>query len=397
MKNLFLLTLLLSLFIWEGHSQEAASSEIQVSILTIGPGVNLYDKFGHSAFRVRQADIGLDEVYNYGTYDFNTPNFYGKFAKGELLYSLSTAPYQQFYRSYVAQNRSITEQTLNLSPAQTNSLVAYLHWNKQAENRDYLYDFLFDNCATRIRDVLVTVLEEDLRYEDIEVEDPKTYRQLIQQHVSWNSWGSLGMDLGIGAVTDVVAPIWDYQFLPEYVAEAASLAKLDQPNGSQPLVSETKLLHGSDYDPLKADPFFGSPLFIFLVLALAIIWVTLKDQKSHKRSRWLDGAIFFLTGLVGSILFFLWFGTQHSTTVNNYNILWGFPLSFLLFPLILRKKAPSWLARYTFLLLILLVLMVVHQFSGVQKFAPALAPLLLALAYRYWYLYKNLKAMPTAP
>ena len=389
MKRIILLLLLVLSCIQTGQAQLNLSNTAEISILTVGPGRYLYDKFGHSAFRVQDPALGVDMVFNYGTYDFNTPNFYGKFAKGELLYSLSTSGYAGFYRSYVYQERWIKEQKLDLNSDQKQALFEYLQWNALPENKDYRYDFLFDNCATRIRDVLVEALGEDLKYDMSYAKAPYTYRQLIQQHVHWNSWGSLGMDIGIGAVTDRIAPAWDYQFLPDYVAQAAATADLADSTGVKPLVKQEEMLYTTavvhDNSGLMDNPFL-----FFILIGLVLVVITVIDARRQKRSRYLDGGIFLLTGIVGSILLFLWFGTQHTTTADNYNLLWGFPLSLLLVPLISRKQPPKWLARYSFWLVLMLALMVFHQLSGVQQFAPALTPLLVGLAIRYLYLWKTI-------
>ncbi|NND64017.1 MAG: DUF4105 domain-containing protein, partial [Flavobacteriaceae bacterium] len=184
-------------------SQTETTEAVEVSILTIGPGANLYDKFGHSAFRVADKNNGVDYVFNYGTYDFNTPNFYTKFAQGKLLYSLSVETFDNFYARYVAENRWVKEQKLNLTVDQEIEVFNFLKNNSLPENRKYKYDFFYDNCATKMRDVLVEVLGTKIKYQDSLPFEPKSFRELIQQNVYYNSWGSLGMDVGIGAVTDV--------------------------------------------------------------------------------------------------------------------------------------------------------------------------------------------------
>ena len=165
MKHITYLFLFLFFLNIPSEAQVTTLSEAaEISIITIGPGKNLYDKFGHSAFRVKDEANGIDWAYNYGTYDFNTPNFYTKFAQGKLNYNLSVAYFEAFYQNYVQENRWVKEQVLNLSSTEKNELFQYLQNNATPENRGYLYDFFFDNCATRIRDVLKAVLGEELQY-----------------------------------------------------------------------------------------------------------------------------------------------------------------------------------------------------------------------------------------
>lgn len=361
------------------------SENAEISILTIGPGDNLYDRFGHSAFRIRDAENDIDWAYNYGVYDFNTPNFYTKFARGKLLYKLAVSEYEPFLNSYIAQDRWVKEQVLDLSYSEKKALFDFLQNNAKPENRDYLYDFFYDNCATKIRDVLVSVLGDKLKYTDDLAAEGYTFRELIQQNVHYNTWGSLGMDVAIGAVVDKKATSWEYQFLPDYVFEAASKATLATPAGTKNLVKETRTVYDTE-ERSDAGNFFFSPLFIFGILGLILVFVTYKNYKNQERSRYLDLAIFLVTGLLGIILLLLWFGTDHSTTAFNYNLLWSFPVSILFFTLIAKNPPKAWLSRYVRLLLILLILLTFHWITGVQVFAIGFIPLFIGLAIRYIFL-----------
>jgi len=387
MKHPFIF-LFLSFFILNFSSeaqQLSISDEAEITILTVGPGANLYDKFGHSAFRIKDPLMLRDWVFNYGTYNFNTPNFYTKFAQGKLMYSLSVEEYDGFLNRYVQENRWVREQVLNLNYAQKKKLFDYLLNNAQPENKDYKYDFCFDNCATRIRDVLMAALPDEVEYSNDYVKEKKTFRQLIQQNVAANSWGSLGMDTAIGAVTDVEATPWEHQFLPQYVYEAAKNARIKRKNAYLPLVKELRLPFQNKPDK-SGSGFFMSPLFVFGLLGLLIIWITYRDHKKQDRSRYLDAAIFFFTGLIGVFLLLLWFATDHSATANNYNVLWAFPFSLLFTFTIAKKQPKKWLRKYIFFLILLLALLLLHSITGVQQFAIGYIPLFVALAVRYVYL-----------
>lgn len=366
------------------------SEDAEISILTIGPGDNLYDKFGHSAFRVKDPVNNLDRAYNYGVYDFDTPNFYTKFARGKLLYKLAVSHYEPFLNSYIAQDRWVEEQLLNLTYSENQALFNFLQNNAKPENQYYKYDFFFDNCATKIRDVLVEVLGDKLEYKaDLAVEG-YTFRELIQKNVHNNSWGSLGMDVAIGAVVDRKATSWEYQFLPEYIYKAAAGAKISSPSGTTDLVKETRMIYDTE-ERHGGGNFFLSPLFIFGILGLMLVFVTFKNYKNQQRSRFLDLVIFLVTGVIGIILALLWFATDHSTTANNYNLLWAFPFSIFFFLLIGKRTPKRWLQRYIFFLILLLVLLTFHWITGVQKFAIGFIPLFIGLAVRYLFLNDYLK------
>ncbi|KAA3622405.1 MAG: DUF4105 domain-containing protein [Flavobacterium sp.] len=389
MKKNYLLFLFI-LLNFSGFAQYVSLSEkAEISILTIGPGDNLYDKFGHSAFRVYDPENEIDYAFNYGVYDFDTPNFYTKFARGKLLYKLAVSEFEPFLKSYIAQDRWVEEQVLNLSYSEKQAIFNFLQNNAKPENKYYKYDFFYDNCATRIRDVLVSVLGDKLKYNANLAEVGYTFRELIQKNVHYNSWGSLGMDVAIGAVVDRKATSWEYQFLPEYVYKANVGATITTATGTTELVKTTKKLYVTD-ERNETGNFFLSPLFIFGILGLLLVFVTYKNYKNQQRSRYLDLLIFLVTGLIGVILLLLWFGTDHSTTANNYNLLWAFPFSLLFFTLISRKIPKRWLQRYTFFLILLLALLAFHWVSGVQRFAIGFLPLFLGLAVRYIYLYKYL-------
>ena len=243
MKLYHILILFFSFFIvlpTKITAQEIILSETaELSILTMGPGNDLNDSFGHSAFRVKDTTQNIDVVYNYGVYDFNTPNFYLKFAQGKLLYTLGRNNFTPFYNYYSKQNRWIKEQVLNLNPSEKKDLFNFLQNNFKPENRTYKYDFFFDNCATKIRDVLATVLKGKISYQDGFESSSYTFRELIQKNVDWNTWGSFGMDIAIGALVDLKATYWEYQFLPEYVFKATDKAKLNRGQEDISLVKKT--------------------------------------------------------------------------------------------------------------------------------------------------------------
>lgn len=383
MKKLLFFFLLLPA--WLSAQYGSLSPAGEISILTIGPGSQLYDKFGHSAFRVKDSLAGVDLVFNYGVYDFDTPNFYTKFAQGKLLYQLGLNYYHDFYQNYVAENRWIKEQQLNLTKEEKQKIVDFLWNNALPENKDYLYDFFYDNCATKIRDVLIVNLDGNLNYKDDHIQTQYTFRELIQKNLKANTWGSLGIDTALGAIIDRDAKPIEYQFLPQYVYEGAENATIIHDGKEEPLVKKETLLFQNKPVEEKNN-FFLSPLSIFGLIGLLIIWITFKDIKRKKRSRTLDVIIFSVTGLIGVLLFLLWFATDHTATANNYNLLWAFPLSLIFVSIMAKKKLPHYMRRYIFLLVTFLALLFIHWLTGVQEYPIGLLPLFIALAFRYVYL-----------
>ena len=368
------------------HAQFAPLSDsAEISIITIGPGSELYDKFGHSAFRINDPQNERDVVFNYGVYDFDTPNFYTKFAQGKLLYELGVANYEPFFQSYVRQNRWVKEQILNLNQTQKQEVSDFLWKNAAPENKKYKYDFFFDNCATKIRDVMQIVLGDKLIFSDSHITEIKTFRELIQQNLASNSWGSMGIDIALGAVIDRDARPIEYQFLPDYVFSGAENAMIKSADSSVKYVKSTNILFENSGSN-DATNFFLSPLFILGILSIIIIYITYRDHKNETRTRVLDLLIFFITGLIGILIMFLWFGTDHTATADNYNLLWAFPLSILFFVAVSKIDVSPKIRRYIFLLLLCISLLVIHWITGVQVFAIGLIPLLIAFTIRYIFL-----------
>jgi len=370
------------------------AQDAEISIITIGPGKQLYDSFGHNAIRVSDPSGGKDLAFNYGTFDFNTPNFYITFGQGKLPYALSVRTYDDFLRNYIAENRWIKEQKLDITYGENIAIFEYLLDNAHAGNREYQYDFFFDNCATRIRDVIALNLGSKLSYQEKQYA-PSLYsfRELIQQRLHWNSWGSLGIDIALGAVIDRTASPWEHQFLPDYVFESLKSATFTRNDKTTALIDEQITVNDPKYIA-KSDglaSFLLSPFFVFLILAIGIVYKTLKDSKQQKRSRWLDGILFLITCIIGVLLLVLWTATDHTATVTNYNLFWGFLLNLIFFTLFIKKFPKKWIKSYVSFLIILLTLLVVHWLTGVQVFAPALLPLVIALFIRYVYLVRNLK------
>ena len=363
------------------------SSYAQVSVITVGPGTSLNDAFGHNAFRIKDPARGLDVTYGYGEYDFEAPHFYLKFAQGKLNYLLGRIKFDRFYRFYVYQNRTMREQVLNLSADEKQKLFDYLENNYKPENRRYLYDFFYDNCATKIRDVLEKTSDTKIIFHKPQGFVPKTFRELIYSCVDRNTWGSLGIDMALGSVIDKEATPYEHMFLPKYIFDFFGTATKD---GAGKLVSETHILYQKKAQKVPSE-FLSSPLFVFAVIALIILWLTFRDYKKQQRNKLLDVVLFAFTGLIGIMVLLLWFATDHTATALNFNLLWVFPINLFAMLQLAKKQPKQWMRKYLKFLVILLALLTLHWIVGIQQFAIGLIPLLIALAVRYMYLIYYLK------
>jgi hypothetical protein len=366
------------------------SPQAQFSVVTCGPGRDLYATFGHSAFRLRDPQRGIDWVYNYGTFDFNTPNFYVKFARGRLPYALSKQRFEDFLYTYQYENRWVKEQLLDLDAGQAAALFEFLEENHRPENRFYQYDFLFENCATKVPEILARVLNPSLQYSYGHLQEPLTFRQLIHKNLERNSWSALGIDLALGSVIDREARGPEFSFLPQYVKQQIGHAAL----GDTPLVKKERTILDLNLPPLPSY-FTATPLFWMLLLLLATGTITWIDYRNQVRSRVLDFLLFFLTGASGLLIAFLWFFTDHQATQWNANLLWAFPLNLIAaFTLGFGKRVPTWFAPYLLAMAVLVAACLLLWLGKVQSFSPLLLPVWAALLLRYAYLYTTLKNRP---
>ncbi|AEL25071.1 Lnb N-terminal periplasmic domain-containing protein [Cyclobacterium marinum] len=385
-KRLFLSTFLfLAFFI----TLPASAATYKISLLTCDPGDELYSTFGHSAIRVVELESGQDLVFNYGTFDFNTPFFYIKFIRRTLDYQLSLTTTANFLREYNYFKRNVREQELNLSPEQSQAVVAFLQNNYRPENRKYRYDFFFDNCATRITGMLESVLGQSLRWNYPTEADEKTFRNLIDEYVYPLPWSDLGIDLALGAVIDREATAAEKAFLPDYLEASFSSATIIGDGPERPLVSRTNTIY--DF-PKTANNEFNlvNPYVIFWVFAILVGIVTFIGFKKKRLFKGFDISLFTILGLLGVLLVFLWFFTAHSQTKNNWNLFWAFPGHLYISYLLIKKPNKVILKKLLLAAMILADLALVVWLLGFQSFHPSILPLLLIIILRTNFLYYNI-------
>ncbi|WP_268036850.1 Lnb N-terminal periplasmic domain-containing protein [Algoriphagus sp. PAP.12] len=368
----------------------AKAQQYRISLLTCDPGDELYMAFGHSAIRVLDKGKRTDYVFNYGTFNFNTPNFYGKFAAGKLDYMLSVSTYSDFLAAYNAEGRSVREQVLDLSPEQTQYMLEFLQVNYMPDRRYYRYDFFFDNCATRIRDAMDLVLGDDLVWNDEQkVTDEKTFRNLIDEYVLRMPWADLGIDIALGAVIDRDATPQEEQFLPDYMEKAFARAEIQGDGPTRPLVRESSVI--LDFPKPENTMSSINPYWIFWLVAIVFVGITFIGFKKKKLFIGFDIVLFTILGLLGIVIFLLWFATDHSATKWNWNILWAFPGHLILAFALGKKNLKSWVRNYLLAALILADAAVVFWIMGWVSFHPSLIPIFLVIILRTNYLYYNIE------
>ncbi|MBE7652788.1 DUF4105 domain-containing protein [Tenacibaculum finnmarkense genomovar finnmarkense] len=364
------------------------SNNAQISIITSGPGEVLYEKFGHSAIRVKDPVLNFDLIYNYGIFDFENPTFYADFTKGFMKYKLAKYPFYLALKNAQYYKRWVKEQVLNLSQAQKNEFFTILEINILPENAGYLYDPYFDNCATKPRDIIKKVVGKNLIFKDDFVTQKMSLRELMNNEIHQNTWGSLGINIALGSRLDKIATPSEYLYLPDYVFEALKISKVLKDGKKENIISKTNILLDFNEKQPKSDNF--SPFLIILILSLLGLYITYKDYKNAKRSKSLDFILFFTTGITGVLIVYLWFFTNHSTAPNNFNFLWAFAPNLIVAFLLKQKKSPKWLSKYMLFLLVFLVISMIIWITKTQLFSITLIPLFILLAVRYWFLQKTL-------
>jgi hypothetical protein len=371
MLHRFLISYFLFLISYSGFAQSDSCH------LTCGPGEELYSTFGHSAVRVTDSISNEDIVYNYGTFSFDEPGFYMKFIRGKLMYYLSTQDFSSFKQDYELEKRSMVEQVLNLSCNEKQKMVKLLLQNLMGANKFYKYDFFFDNCTTRLRDLLEKSGDSLVHYSPI-LNKPTTFRQHIFEYMDLNNfeWTKLGMDLLLGAKTDAVMSNRETMFLPDYLLKGFDSAT----TAGKPVVRSKNIL--IDTAGVKEQKkFFTAPLFIFSLLFIIILLLSFSTNPIIQKSLYgFDGFVFFVTGFCGVAILFMWFGTDHVVCQNNYNLLWTWPTHLVMAFFIHSRK--SWPKKYFLITAIGNALVLVTWFFLPQQMNPAFIPIVLLLILR---------------
>ena len=225
-----------------GQASANNNDSIRLSLLTCAPGEEIYSLFGHTAIRYENPSQGIDVVFNYGLFSFNTPNFIFRFSLGETDYQLGATDYERFAAEYAFFGRSVWQQTLNLTDEEKTELIRLLQENYRPENRVYRYNFFYDNCATRPRDKIEESIAGKVIYPAEPQDGSLTFRDIVHQYCKGHPWARFGIDLCIGSEADRPITQRQMMFAPFYLMDAFAGAQITGDSIQRPLVTDSELI-----------------------------------------------------------------------------------------------------------------------------------------------------------
>lgn len=366
-------------------SAQKLSESTKVSLITVAPGNELNDAFGHTLLWIYDPANGIDKAYNFGEYDYDTDNFYWKFIKGQLPYKMGYYPLNVYQQYYQKQNRKMTEQVMSLAIGQKQ--LIYKHLEDTYNNpltRSYMYKFYTDNCSTRIRDALMFACTDSVHLQNIPEMNDSTYREwmnkcLLRKH---HYWAAVGMNAGLGAPADQRILQFNASYLPENLMKSMSEARRMAKRRVFYFVKSTSDLYPTTVVDEKPS-FFLTPRFWFSLVLLITGYITFIHWKKRRKGYFIDKILFGVVGLLGWVLLFLWFGTDHGVTNYNRNLLWAFPFHLPIIFWLSEKKGNRdfWYGYYFMIVGLMLAMGLIF----VSQYSLNTVPLVLALFIRAIY------------
>ena len=376
--------LLLSVVLRGQQLQVSLSDSAFASLLTCSAGNDFYTTFGHSAIRVCDPAVGMDIVYNYGVFDFDTPHFSWKFACGNLNYCLARTSFEHLIWGYAEEGRSVQEQRLRLTSQELNNLFVLLETNYLPQYRYYRYDFFKDNCATRVRDIINGCLSHRTAFVPREVPQARTYRQLLRGYTENDLlWWQNGIDMLLGMRCDRKCNSMEYMFLPIELScqlDSAQTVTLSEHGDSESLpisYGATTLLPASAQTNTEQCHPWTNPVIIFWGLMFLVLALSVMAGVWDWNISWLDVVLFVLMAVASLFILFFWIVSSYDCTKWNLNILWASPLFFYF--AVRPNSSPLWL---WIVQMVMLTAALIVGFTGVQSIPHIAYPIILTLYIR---------------
>jgi hypothetical protein len=356
---------------------------VEVSLLTCQPHEEIYSLYGHTALRYHDLKRNEDWAFNYGIFNFHAPHFVLRFVFGLTDYELGVIPTDIFKQEYRRFGSQVTEQVLNLTNEEKHAIHKALYENYRPENRVYRYNYFYDNCTTRARDMVERNINGQVRYQDNPDYEP-TYREMVRECTMAHPWATWGNDFLLGIKADLKTDQRQQEFLPNNLLHDFARAQIIRTDGRYvPLVKETRQIVPSGVQIVEQD-FPLTPTECAIILMIISLLVFAYEWKKRRTVKWWDILLMTMQGLMGLVLFVMIF-SQHPTTSINLQILLFNPLPlFYIYNMYRRKKTHYWN---------LLVCMVsLFYIGGIwQDYAEGLEIVALCLLIRYWSYLRNAK------
>lgn len=372
------------------RAQQVASSDsvtqttdsVVVSLLTCSPGSLVYELYGHTALRVREVGKNRqsDWVFNYGTFSFKQPNFVGRFVMGTPDYELGVLPYAYFYEEYVRSGRGIQEQKLNLTPIEAKRLVDALSENLLPENATYRYNIFYDNCVTRALRIVEQAV--DGRIEWGKTQEGLTLREMVHEYSAPSPWNQFGQDLVLGAEADRPADRQAQMFAPLYASRYVGQAVVHDKSGNTRKLAAPALTLLPEMRSTMPDTFPITPMWCFGILLAFVLILTGIEYVRHQYYWQVDALFFFLQGLAGCIVAFLFFFSEHPMVGSNYLVALFNPLPLLMFPWLMKAASNRHRFKGMYLQLVMVQVALVCGLLGLQCYPVEVYLIILALDVR---------------
>jgi hypothetical protein len=371
------------------HAQEVQPTDslaterdsVRISLLTCGPGDEVYSLFGHTAIRYEEPESGIDVVFNYGVFSFSTPNFALRFALGQTDYELGVTTYANFEAEYSYFNREVWQQVLNLTPDEKARFAELIRENMQHENRIYRYNFFYDNCATRPRDKIEQAVNAQITYGKLLGEgETITFREMIHKYTAGHPWSRFGIDMALGSKADRKMTEREMTFIPFYLEKAVSGATIS--DGRNLVSQRVKTLNNTKEKPGRDIWNTLTPLRMSLLLFILTAAATLLGIKRGLSLWGIDLLLFTAAGLAGCILLFLATMSEHPAVSPNYLLFVFHPLHLIFLPAMIFSEIKHRTSLYHAFNIAILTLFIVLYPVIPQRFDLAVVPLALCLWIR---------------
>lgn len=369
---------IVTFWMWTGKANAENATpldSIEFGLITCSPHDEIYSLYGHTAIRLHNLSTGADYIYNYGVFNFKAPHFVLRFVFGLTDYQLECIPAQWFWPYYQQWGSQVTEQVLNLTNNEKAKLANALYENSKPENKTYRYNYFYDNCSTRPRNIIEANIDGEVIYQPHPDCTP-TFREMIHEHTAGHPWAAFGNDILLGIKADAKATQREQEFLPNNLRHDIEHALVDRQGVTSPLVKECRVIVSPGVQMVE-EGFPLTPTHCAALLLTVSLAIFIYEHFKRRTLYLFDALLMLLTGLAGSILFVMIF-SQHPTTSINLQILLMNPVSLFFIPTVIRHRRTCWFTISMICTCLFLV-------GGIwQDYAEGLEIVALCLLLRYW-------------